>query len=141
MRKSAKIDEFGLPKTFQNPSKMQSKSGFQITCNFSLLFARFFHFLHLRILENMQFSLVKSMIFEVFAKIILLHFACVFGPKNLPKILPKRLPNPFKIDVKNMSFFNIDFFGFRPRFWRVLGLQLGAKLAILASKLYGACPL
>ena len=33
-----------------------------------------------------------------------------------------------------MLFFNIDFLGFRPRFWRVLGAQLEAKLAILASK-------
>ena len=49
--------------------------------------------------------------------------------KNLPKTLPKRGPNPLKIDAKNVLFFNIDFFGFRPRFWRVLGLQDGAKSA------------
>ena len=49
--------------------------------------------------------------------------------KNLPKTLPKRGPNPVKFDAKNVSFFNIDFFGFGARFWRPLGLQLGAKLA------------
>ena len=54
--------------------------------------------------------------------------------KNLPKTIPKRGPNPLKIDAKNVLFFNIVFFGFRPRFWRVLGLQLGAKLALKASK-------
>ena len=37
--------------------------------------------------------------------------------KNLPKTMPKRRPNPSKIDAKNVWFFNIDFFGSRPRFW------------------------
>ena len=49
--------------------------------------------------------------------------------KNLPKTLPKWGPNPLKIDAKNVLFFNIDFLGFRPRFWSLLGLQVGAKLA------------
>ena len=49
--------------------------------------------------------------------------------KKLLKTLPKRSPNDEKIDVKNVLFFNIDFLGFRPRFWSLLGLQLGAKLA------------
>ena len=57
----------------------------------------------------------------------------LFGRTNLPKTLPKRGPNPSKIDAKNVLFFNIDFFGFRPRFWRVLGLQLGAKSAALLA--------
>ena len=49
--------------------------------------------------------------------------------KNLPKTLPKRGPNPSKIDAENVLFFDIDFFGFRARFWSLLGLQLGTKLA------------
>ena len=53
--------------------------------------------------------------------------------KTYQKTLPKRGPNPLKIDAKNVLFFNIDFFGFRPRFWRVLGLQLGAKSAALLA--------
>ena len=65
----------------------------------------------------------------VLAKRVFLQFACIFGPKNLPKTLPKRGPNPSKIDAENVLFFNIVFFGFRPRFWSLLGLQLGAKLA------------
>ena len=48
--------------------------------------------------------------------------------------LPKRRPNPSKIDVKNVLFFNIDFLRFWLRFWKVLGFQLGAKLVQKASK-------
>ena len=78
--------------------------------------------------------LLFDLIFKVFAKNVFLQFSCIFGPKNLPKTLPKRGPNPLKIDAKNVLFFNIDFFGFRPRFWRVLGLQVGTKFAVLGSQ-------
>ena len=40
--------------------------------------------------------------------------------KNLPKTLEKRCPNPSKIDAKNMLFFNIHFYGFWLRFWKIL---------------------
>ena len=53
--------------------------------------------------------------------------------KNLPKTFPKGCPNPLKIDAKNVLLFNIVFFGFRHRFWRVLGLQDGAKSAALLA--------
>ena len=58
------------------------------------------------------------------------------GESSIFKVLsfPKMTPNCEKIDVKNVLFFYIDFFGFCPRFSSLLGLQLGAKLAILASK-------
>ena len=62
-----------------------------------------------------------------------LQLSCIFGQKNLPKTLPKRGPNPSKIDAKNMLFFNIHFYTFWPRFWRVLGLQVGAKSAALLA--------
>ena len=62
-----------------------------------------------------------------------LQFSCIFGPKNLPKTLPKRDLNPSKIDAENVMFFNIVFFRFRPRFWRVLGFQHGAKSAALLA--------
>ena len=68
-------------------------------------------------------------IFKVFAKIVFLQLSCIFGPKNLPKTLPKRGPDPLKIDAKNGLFFNFDFLGFWPRFGSLLGLQDGAKLA------------
>ena len=51
-------------------------------------------------------------------------FACIFSQKNLSKTPLERRPNPSKTDVKNALFFNIDFFRFRPRFRRVLGLQV-----------------
>ena len=40
-----------------------------------------------------------------------------------------------------MLIFNINFLGFRPRFWSLLGLQVGAKLAILASLVASGAPL
>ncbi len=33
-----------------------------------------------------------------------------------------------------MLFFDIDFFAFLHRFWKVLGLQVGGKLAVLGSQ-------
>ena len=64
------------------------------------------------------------MIFKVFAKIVFLLFPCIFGPKNLPKTLPKQCLDPLKIDAKNCLFFNFDFLGFWPRFGSLLGLQV-----------------
>jgi len=53
---------------------------------------------------------------------------------NTPFILSIQLnQNPLKIDAENVLFFNIDFFGFWPRFWRVLGFQVGAKSAALLA--------
>ena len=60
---------------------------------------------------------------------MLLRFSCIFPPKNHQKTLPKRSPNPSKIDAENVSIFNIDFLRFWPQFGRLLGLQDGAKLA------------
>ena len=39
-----------------------------------------------------------------------------------------------KNDAQNMLFSDMDFFAFLLRFWRVLGLQVGAKLAVLDSQ-------
>ena len=65
---------------------------------------------------------------------MLLLLPTVFHPKNLPKILPKRGPNDKQIDFKNACAFIIDFLALGPRFWLLLGLQDGGKLAILATK-------
>ena len=67
-------------------------------------------------------------------------FACIFVPKNLLKTLPERRPNPLKIDTKNVLLFNVGFFMFWHRSWTALGLQVGAKLAILAQKNYHSPP-
>ena len=37
------------------------------------------------------------------------------------------------MNAKTVSFLIIDFLEFRHRFWRVLGFQVGAKLAIFAD--------
>ena len=65
------------------------------------------------------------------------RFSCIFPSKNHPQTLPKRGPNPSRVDAENVLIFNIDFLRFWPRFGRVLGLQDGTKLAILASKSCG----
>ena len=65
---------------------------------------------------------------------VFLYFECIFGPKNLPKTLPKQGSNHEKIESKNHAFFNIDFLMFWARFWRVLGFQVGAKLAIFGHQ-------
>ena len=67
--------------------------------------------------------------FRLCALFLRIAFRMHFDSKKPTKKHLKTRPNPLKIDVKNMSFFNIVFFGFRPRFWKVLGLQDGAKLA------------
>ena len=134
IEKSAKIDDFGLPKPSPNPPKIHSKSRYPEKCLFFIDVCSIFLFFLSSISLKYAFYLGKTTIFKVFAKIAILQFACIFGPKNLPKTLPKRGPNPSKIDAKNVMFFNIDFFAFWPRFWSLLGLQVGAKLAILASK-------
>ena len=110
------------------PKSMSKK-----TYNFSQLFNTFFSNFKTSKPWKYQFYLGKITIFKVFAKIVFLQLSCIFGQKNLPKTLPKRGPNPSKIDAKNMLFFNIHFYTFWPRFWRVLSFQLGAKLAQNAS--------
>ena len=46
---------------------------------------------------------------------------------------PKRGPNDEKNDAKIVLMFNIDLLRFGHQFWSLLGLQVGVKLAILAS--------
>ena len=106
------------------------KSTFQKTCDFSLIFVRF---LLLVARANIDFVLVFTIQNGSRTFFFKLLFAWIWGPKNLPKTLEKRCPNPYKIESKNVLFFNIDFFGFGLRFRRVLGLQDGAKSAALLA--------
>ena len=98
------------------------ESMFQKTSIFSRFFAICFSFLLSSIPWKYRFSLGKIDIFQVFAKNVLLQFATIFLLKNLSKTLPKSGLNSSKIDVENVSFFNIDFFASRPGFGRVWGL-------------------
>ena len=125
-KKIAKIINLGFPKRSQNRPKIHSKSMFPKTFDSSSNFAR-------KMLccnsANIDFVWVFPILLACRALFFESLFECILGPTNLPKTNLKRRPNPLKIDVKNVSFFNIVFFGFRPRFQRVLGLQDGAKLA------------
>ena len=89
---------------------------------------------------DIDFVLVFPILFACRTLFCTSLFACVFGPKNVPKTLEKRRPNPSKIDAKNVLFFNIDFSGFGPRFWSLLGLEDGAKIAIMAPKSWLCAP-
>ena len=71
--------------------------------------------------------------FKVFAKSILLYFR-VISFKKSSKNPSKMRPEHLKKNAKNMLFFDIDFFMFLHRFWKVLGLQVGAKLAVLGCQ-------
>ena len=59
-----------------------------------------------------------------------MYFSSKKSSQNPSKMRSERLKN----DAKNMLFSDIDFFAFLLRFWRVLGLQVGAKLAVLDSQ-------
>ena len=140
IEKYVKNIDFGVPNPSPNPSKINAKSMSQKTCHISLIVVWCFHFCWSSISWKLASRLDGSTIFKVFAVIMLLLFPTVFHPKNLPKILPKRRLNDQKIDFKNACVFIIDFFAFGRRFWSLLGLQDGAKLAILAPKNFGTCP-
>ena len=128
--KSAKIKVFGYPKPSQNPSKTPPKSMFQQTCDFSSIFAS-------KSLCSKSADIDFVLVFTVqngsrtfFFKLL---FAWIWDPKNHPKTSQKPCPGDPKIDLENVLLFNIDFFAFWPRFWRLLSFQLGAKLAQNAS--------
>ena len=122
-----------VPKSFQNRNFKKHAKFHRLLCNFSL-------FWDVRFLENHGFPFGKSLFFKVFTKSVLCQIWCSFGFKNLPKTLPKRGPNPCKIDDKNVLIFNIDFLRFRPRFWKVLGFHFRATLATLAIKTLSRTP-
>ena len=121
-----KIKDFGLPNPSQNEAKILIKSTFQKTCDFSQIFVRF---LLLVAIANIDFVLVFTIQNGSRTFFFKLLFAWIWDPKNHPKTSQKPCPGDPKIDLENVLFFNIDFFAFWPRFWRLLGFQLGAKLA------------
>ena len=136
-----KIQVFLAPKILPKPSPKPLKIDTSKKHVFSNVFFANFDFFKRSKAQKLAFRLDGSTIFKVFAKIAFLLFPCIFGQKNLPKTLPKRGPKPSKIDAKNMLFFNIDLLRFRPRFWSLLGLQLGAKLGLkLAISELGSPP-
>ena len=135
-KKVRKLKVFGFPKPCQKPSKTPAKSMSQQACDFSAILARKSLCRKSADIDFVLAGPIRNGSRTLFFKSLL---ACFLAPKNLPKTIPKRGPNPLKIDAKNDAFFNIDLLKFRPRFWRALGLQAGAKLAIFASKLQMGC--
>ena len=61
-------------------------------------------------------------------------FACSFASKNLQKTLPKRGPNPCKIDAENVMLFNIVFLGFGLDFGRSWASNLEASWFLKPQK-------
>ena len=114
----------------QNHAQTLPKSMSQKTYDFSSIFVRKMLCCQNADIDSVLVFTVQNGSRTFFFKLL---FAWIWGPKNLPKTLEKRCPNPYKIDPKNVLFFNIDFFGFWPRFRRVLGLQDGAKSAALLA--------
>ena len=82
---------------------------------------------------DIDFVLVFPILFACRTLFFKSLLAWILGAENLPKTSPKPPPSRPKIDAKNASFFNIDFFGFWGRFWSLLGLQDGAKSAALLA--------
>ena len=84
--KKAKIKDFGFPKPSQNPPKMPSKSMYPKTYDFSSIFVQ-------KMLccksADIDFVLVFPIQNGSRVRFFKLLFACIFGPKNLPKILSK----------------------------------------------------
>ena len=127
------MKDFGLPKPSPNPPKIDPKSNLEKTLDFSSVVVRCFPVFRSSISWKCAFYHSKTTNPKVFAKIVLFRFSSIFHPKNLPKTPPKRGPNPSKIDAENVLFFNIDFFGFRSRFWNLLGPQDGLLGALMVS--------
>ena len=114
----------------ENPPKISPKC-LQNRCPtkpaFFLLFLAYSDRFGLRALFLRSENLAKTVVLLYYEHI---SIVCLSKPKatkkyrkNLPKTLPKRGPNPLKIDAKNVLFFNIDFFRFQARLWSLLGLQ------------------
>ena len=108
------------------------------TCDFSQIFVRK---MFCCASADINFALVFTVFFACRTLFFVSLFACILDPKNLPKTLPKRGSNPSKIDVKNVLFYNIDFFGFWPQVGRSWRPKMEASwLQIPSSSLLG-CPL
>ena len=106
------------PKSFQNRDPKKHAILHRFLLDFSDLFYLWF-------LENMRFASTGAIFLGFSLKSCFCNFHACVVPKNQPKILPKRGPNPSKIHAKNESFFDIDFLEPRPRFWWVLEGVLG----------------
>ena len=124
--------DFGLPKPLQNPFKMPSKSMSHKTCIFSSIFCLFWLFSALCAFSWKCLKPSKNCGFVALRA----YQHCVFvGTQSNEKISkkpsknpPKMRSEPFKNRCQKRVVFNIDFFTFWLRFWRVLGSFWEAKI-------------
>ena len=107
-----------LPKPMQNCFKIDVPKNMRFCIDFCLIFVVCCKG------RTSKFMRPRSVLWT-FHQNQLFTFGMHFGSEKPTKNPSKTMPNLWKIDAKNASFFNIDFFRFWGRFWRVLGLQLG----------------
>ena len=109
-RKMSENRTFCSPKTL--PKCIQNR--------FPKKHAIFDRFLHAKTLcrkhADIDSVLVFTILFACRTHFFKTFFAYILVPKCVPKTLPKRGPNPQKIDAKNVLVFNIDFLAFWLRF-------------------------
>ena len=134
MRKYRILTSQNLPQTPSKSSQNRHPKKHRNFHRFSIDFAA--------CCKNQTFIFVRMAIVLLgFYTIHAFAFRMRFRSQNPSKNLPKRGLSPSKIDAENVSIFNIDFLRFWPRFGRVLGLQDGTKLAILAPQNFWTGPL
>ena len=111
-----------IPKPFQNPFKIEVPKNLQFFIDFGSNFDACCKSQH-------QKNMRPRSALLIFHTIQLFAFRIRFWSEKTTKNSSKSMPEPFKNRCQNGLLFNIDFFGRRPRFWKVSGIQLGPKLA------------
>ena len=81
----------------------------------------------------------RAIVLLAFHTIQCFAFCMHFRSKKPTENLCKTKLELLKIDTENVLVFYIDFFASWPRFWNLLGLQVGAKLAQKAYFLSREC--
>ena len=81
----------------------------------------------------------RAIVLLAFHTIQCFAFGMHFRSKKPTENLCKTKLELLKIDTENVLVFYIDFFASWPRFWNLLGLQVGAKLAQKAYFLSREC--
>ena len=112
-RKNCENHRFWLPKTL--PKSIQNASKIDVSKNMRF-FMDFCWFLVACCKSRTSNFMRPRSVLLAFHRNQVFAFGIRFRSKKRFKNLPKRGPNPSKIDAKNVLFFNIHFFGFRPRF-------------------------
>ena len=111
-----------LPKSSQNAFKIDVPKNMRFFIDFCSKMASLQRRRH-------RFRIGFSNTFCLSGTFLQIAFRMHLGSKKPIKNHPKTRSKPLKNRCQKNAFFNIDFFRFRPRFWRVLDSQVGANLA------------